>query len=68
MEAVRFLADRSGLQVPENDVDRGLSSLRTKVLEINRETARFFHRQLMPAGGKSRVGLFDGPGVIVTYH
>ena len=34
MEAVRFLADRSGLQVPENDVDRGLSSLRTKVWRL----------------------------------
>lgn len=53
MEAVRFLADRSGLQLPENDIDNGMSSLRTKVLEINRETARFFHRVLMSPSGEA---------------
>ncbi|MFR9310868.1 DNA primase [Hydrogeniiclostridium mannosilyticum] len=63
MEAVRFLADRSGLQVPENDVDRGLSSLRTKVLEINRETARFFHRQLMQPAGKAGLDYLTGRGL-----
>ena len=63
MEAVRFLADRSGLQVPENDVDRGLSSLRTKVLEVNRETARFFHRQLMQPAGKTGLDYLTGRGL-----
>ena len=40
MEAVRFLAQRAGLTVPEEQVDDSMSRLRTRVLEINREIGR----------------------------
>ena len=43
MEAVRFLAQRAGLQVPENNVDDGMGKLKARILEINRETARFYN-------------------------
>ncbi len=46
MEAVRFLAQRVGLQVPENNVDDGMSRVRARIQEINRETARFYHSVL----------------------
>ena len=51
MEAVRFLAQRAGLQVPENQVDDGMAKLRTRILEINRETARFYHAVLVSEQG-----------------
>lgn len=46
MEAVRFLAQRAGLQVPENQVDDGMARLKARILEINRETARFYYSVL----------------------
>lgn len=52
IESVRFLAQRAGLQVPEEQVDDSMSRLRTRILEINRESARFFHRVLLSEIGK----------------
>ena len=51
MEAVRHLAQRAGISVPESDADQGLARVRGRILEINRETARFYHTQLMSAQG-----------------
>lgn len=47
MEAVKLLCERSGMNMPETGYDDSAEKLRRKVLEINRETARFFHRCLM---------------------
>lgn len=52
MEAVRFLAQRSGMRVPEENVDDSMSRLRQKIYEINREAARFYHGVLRSPGGK----------------
>ncbi|MVB13025.1 DNA primase [Caprobacter fermentans] len=52
MEAVRFLAQRAGLQVPEAQVDDGMAKLRARILEINRETARFFYSVLNSDAGR----------------
>ncbi|WP_411676728.1 DNA primase [Caproicibacter sp.] len=52
MEAVRFLAQRAGMQVPEAQVDDGMAKLRTRILEINRETARFFYSALNSDAGR----------------
>lgn len=51
MEAIRFLAQRAGLSVPESDADQGLARAKGRILEINRETARFYHSQLMNEPG-----------------
>lgn len=51
MEAIRFLAQRAGLQVPENEADSGLSRLKARILEINREAARFYHQILISEQG-----------------
>lgn len=41
MEAVKFLADKCGLEVPENGETDSRTLLKKKVLEINRESAAF---------------------------
>ena len=51
MEAVRFLAQRAGLEVPEHQADDGMAKIRARILEINRETARFYHAVLASAEG-----------------
>ncbi|MBQ2667626.1 MAG: DNA primase [Clostridia bacterium] len=58
IEAVKFLAQRAGLQVPEQGVDDSMSRLRQRVLEINRESARFFAANLLKPEGKPGLDYF----------
>ncbi len=53
IEAVKFLAMRAGLSMPEDSFDDGVSKLKGRILEANREAARFFHAQLMSEAGKT---------------
>ena len=52
MEAVKFLAQRAGMNVPEDAVDDSMSKLRTRVFEANREAARFYYSKLYSREGK----------------
>ena len=52
IDAVKHLAERSGILIEENSYDNSLSKLKEKIYEINRETAKFFHEYLMSEGGK----------------
>ena len=53
MEAVKLLADRCGLELPmDSDQSDARSMLKKRVLEINRESARFFHSCLMSEQGR----------------
>lgn len=54
-DAVRFLADRAGLKMPEDRADDTVSRLRLRILEANRDAARFYHQILY--GPEGRVGL-----------
>lgn len=47
VEAVKFLADRAGLRMPEDGFDDTLSKRRQRILSANREAAKFFHTQLL---------------------
>lgn len=51
MESIRLLAQRAGMTVPENEADQGLAKAKGRILEINRETARFYHTQLLGKPG-----------------
>lgn len=51
MEAIRFLAQRAGLTVPENQVDDGMAKLRARILALNRETARYYYEVLCSEKG-----------------
>ena len=53
-EAVAFLANRAGMQLPEQSNDPGAKK-RQRLLALNRDAARFFHAQLKtPAGQPAR--------------
>ena len=52
IDAVRFLADRAGMKMPEDTRDDAVSRLRLRILEANREAARFFHSCLYSPTGK----------------
>lgn len=50
LESVRFLAQRAGIPMPEDSFDRG-AQMRQRLLEINREAARFFRDILISDKG-----------------
>ena len=63
MEAVRFLAQRAGMQVPENAGDSRTAQLRKRILELNRDAARYFHRNLMSEAGRPGRAYLIGRGL-----
>lgn len=63
MEAIRLLAQRAGIPVPENHVDDGMAKLRTRIYEINREAARFYHAMLLSEQGGPGLSYLTGRGL-----
>ena len=57
IEAVRFLAQRAGMSMPDEAKNNDLSRLKARILEINRMAARFFNQTLMKdsCGEKGRL-------------
>lgn len=52
IDAVKLLAERCGVAVVENERDDSLHNLKNTILEINRETARFYYANLFKPEGK----------------
>lgn len=58
IDAVKLLAQRAGLQMPEDGVDDSIGRTRRKILEINRETAKFYHSYMMSPEGRRGLDYF----------
>ncbi len=65
VEAVRFLAQRAGLELPDDAVDDRAALQKTRVLGINRESARFFHAELMSERGAGALKYLTERGLSV---
>lgn len=64
IDAVRFLADRVGLDMPdENSYDSTMNKRRLRMLEANREAARFFHQCLTTKEGSIGYRYFKERGL-----
>lgn len=63
VDAIRFLAEKSGIVINENEYDNSMEKLRNTVYEINRESARFFHSYLMSENGKWALDYLTGRGL-----
>lgn len=66
IDSVRFLAEKSGIVIDENNYDNSMQKLKNTIYEINRETARFFHSYLMSEGGKWARDYLLGRGLTLT--
>ncbi|MCI6421362.1 MAG: DNA primase [Blautia sp.] len=55
MEAVKYLADRAGIKLPEQEYSRearAAADLKTVLLEVNKKAASFYYYQLRQESGK----------------
>ena len=58
-EAVKLLAQRSGLEIPENNsADSRIAQRRTRIYEMNRIAANFFYTNLIKGDDKSGLSYF----------
>ena len=62
MDAIRFLADRAGMEVPRAETDDTASKMRRRILEANREAARFYHEVLYSPQGKTALEYYYSRG------
>ncbi len=63
IEAVKFLAERCGMTLPESDTDYREAKLKTRILEINKETARYYHSCLISDEGKGALSYLYSRGL-----
>ena len=63
VEAVKLLAQRVGMTVPEGEAEDRLSRIKPVILEINRLTARFYHKILRSPEGREGYAYFAGRGL-----
>ncbi|BAK98989.1 DNA primase [Oscillibacter valericigenes Sjm18-20] len=52
-DAVRFLAKRAGMEVPEEEGDREAGRRRQRLLDLNRDAARFYYQMLQQSEGRA---------------
>ncbi len=63
IDAVKFLAQRCGMQMPEFAVDDSLGKLRIRIFEANRAAAKFFNNYLYSPGGKKGLDYLKNRGL-----
>lgn len=64
IDAVRFLAQRAGMDMPEdNSYDDTIVKNRRRILEINRESAKFFHSYMLSPEGKAGLDYYYSRGL-----
>lgn len=62
LDAVKFLADRAGMKMPDNQVNDAASRMRMRILEANREAARFYHHYLYSPEGRKGLEYYYSRG------
>ena len=63
IDAVKSLAARAGLQMPDDGYDNSIAKQRKTILSINREAAKFFHTYMMSEEGKVGLNYYVNRGL-----
>ncbi len=66
IEAVKHLAEKSGISIESNNYDDSMQRLKNTIYEINKETALFFHSCLMSPEGKWALDYLLGRGLSLS--
>ena len=65
-DAVKSLAQRAGMQMPDDTAyDNGVAKTRRRILEINRESAKFFHNYMLSQDGRAGLDYFLSRGLSI---
>jgi len=59
VEAVTMLAEQYGIRLPENNFDNSLARKKSRLLEANKEAARFFHNSLKTEEGRIAMDYYN---------
>ena len=66
IDAVKLLAQRAGMQMPDDTAyDNGVAKTRRRILEINRESAKFFHNYMLSQDGRAGLDYFLSRGLSI---
>ncbi len=65
VESIKLLADRAGMQMPNDGFDDSLAKHRQRLLAANREAARFFYKSLISSQGKVALDYFLSRGLTI---
>lgn len=65
IEAVKLLAERSGVTIPQEGYDDSMQRLKDNIFEINRQTAKFYHSYLMSENGKWALDYLTSRGLAI---
>jgi DNA primase len=63
VDAVHLLAKRSGLTVPDDKVSQETLSKRARLLELNKDAARFFYTVLLTPQGETAIKYINKRGI-----
>ena len=66
IDAVRRLAEKAGLRMPEDGSDDKEARLKKDIYECNSEAGRFFHKVLMSPEGKAGLDYFLSRGLTLS--
>ena len=66
IESVKLLAERSGVTLPQDGYDDSMTRVKNTILDINKETARFFHNYLMSPDGKWALDYYLSRGLTLS--
>ena len=64
VEAIKLLAQRAGMTVPEDAAEDRTAMLKTRILEMNREAARFYYDRLIEPAGEPALRYLLGRGLL----
>ncbi|MEG2426180.1 MAG: DNA primase [Oscillospiraceae bacterium] len=63
LEAVKMLAEKAGLNMPDDNYDDTINKKRRRMIEINKEAARFFHNYMLSQNGKEGLDYYLSRGL-----
>ncbi len=63
IDAVKLLAQRAGIDMPQDTYDDSMAKLKKTIYEINRESARFFHNTLVSSQGAEALNYLRSRGL-----
>ncbi len=66
IDAVKLLAERSGITLPQDGYDDSMQKLKNTIYEINRETAKFYHTYLMSTEGSWALDYYTQRGLSIS--